>query len=130
MGRLAAPPLIQANFFPADWVQSAGCGPRGGGAAVPLSAVGFHGGCGTFAICWVSPVEMQQRFCPWTAQPQKAKGCQVLCSQLCWLMLPSGGETPPKASQVADLSGSDLLETLPVFSGLCMKGPALLLQGT
>lgn len=54
---------------------------------------------------------MEQRVCSWIAQQQKGKGCQVLCSRLCWLMLPSGGETPPKTSEVfvADLSGSDLL---------------------
>lgn len=38
------------------------------------------------------------------------KGCQVLYSQLRWLMLPSGGETPPETSEVfvAELSESDL----------------------
>lgn len=47
-------------------------------------------------------------------------------------MLPSGGETPPKTSAVfvADLSESDLLETLPGFGGLSIQGPALLLQRT
>lgn len=112
MGRLAAPHFIQANFFPENWVQSAGGGPPAAGEQQsPSSAVGYNGGWGPFAICWVNPMEMEQRFWSSVAQQQKAKGCQVLCSQLCWLMLPSGGETPPKTSEVfvADLSESDLL---------------------
>lgn len=85
--------------------------PAAGEQQSPSSAVGYSGGWGPFAICSVNPIEMEQRFWSSIAQQQKAKGCQVLCSQLCWLMLPSGGETPPKTSEVfvADLSESDLL---------------------
>lgn len=33
MGRLAAPHFIQANFFPENWVQSAGGGPQPPGSS-------------------------------------------------------------------------------------------------
>lgn len=102
--------------------------PEAGEQQSPWAAEGLN----TFAICWASPMERERRFCSSLAQRQKAKGCQVLRSQLCWLMLPSGGETPPKTSAVlvADRSERDLPQTLPAFSGFCIRGGALLLQGT
>lgn len=110
MGRLAAPHFIQAHFFPANWVQGAGWAPpqtlRSSSAPVSSGILWLWHICHLLGECHGNAAKIVLLDC----SAAEREGMLGPLLRLCWLMLPSGGETP-QTSQVfvADLSGSDLL---------------------